>query len=83
MMVGKRTVAMLMQRTDGTWFARLECHLPIEAPVVIRNCTSFDTGKAGIEVGEKNAMAGRSVELPCMRKIAIAVPVVVTTYLTT
>lgn len=49
LMVGKRTVAMLMRRTDGTWFARLECHLPIESPVVIRNCTSYEAGKAGIE----------------------------------
>ena len=46
---GKGPVAMLMQRNDGTWYARLECHQPIDAPVVICNCSSFDAGKAGIE----------------------------------
>lgn len=50
LMVGKRTVAMLMQRNGGAWFARLECHQPIDAPMVIRNCSRFEAGKAGIEV---------------------------------
>ena len=45
----KGPVAMLMRRTDGTWYARLECHLSVDAPVVIRNCSSFEAGKAGIE----------------------------------
>ena len=49
LVVGKRTVAMLMQRLDGAWIARLECQLPVDAPMVIQPCTSFESGKAGIE----------------------------------
>jgi hypothetical protein len=48
--LGKATVAMLMQRTDGSWTARLECQRGIEAPLVMRSCTSFEAGKAGIEM---------------------------------
>lgn len=45
-----RHVAMLMKRVDGeTWMARLDCHQPITAPVVTRTCTSFESGKAGVE----------------------------------
>lgn len=49
LVLGKGPVAMLMQRTDGTWFARLECQRPIDAPMVKRDCSSFEAGKAGIE----------------------------------
>ncbi|NLA66823.1 MAG: hypothetical protein GX856_00990 [Gammaproteobacteria bacterium] len=44
-----RQVAMLLERIDGTWFARLECHWPITAPLVTRRCRSLDAGRAGIE----------------------------------
>jgi len=40
---------MLMRRADGGWLARLGCHRPIEAPMVSRQCSSFEAGKAGIE----------------------------------
>jgi hypothetical protein len=47
--VDGRVVAQLMQRVDGTWFARLWAQAGIEAPLVMRDCQSFKTGKAGIE----------------------------------
>jgi len=50
-------VAMLLGRVDGGWTARLECHWPIEAPLVMRRCTSFEAGKAGVE-----AWAARHVD---------------------
>lgn len=43
-------VAMLLQRVDGTWFARLEVQRPFEEPLVKRPCTSFEAGKAGCEM---------------------------------
>lgn len=43
-------VAMLMRKVDGTtWYARLDCQRSITAPVVWRDCSSFEVGKAGIE----------------------------------
>ena len=48
--VNGRHVAALMKKVDGlTWIARLDCHQPISAPPVMRPCTSFESGKAGIE----------------------------------
>ena len=48
--VGGRYVAMLMTKVDGvTWIARLDCHQPITAPVVTRECVSRESGIAGIE----------------------------------
>lgn len=42
-------VAMLLQRLDGSWFARLEAHQPITEPLVTRPCTSLEAGRAAIE----------------------------------
>lgn len=42
-------VAALLDRVDGSWFARLWAHHGIEAPLVTRPCTSFEAGRAGIE----------------------------------
>lgn len=44
-----RVVAMMLERVDGTWLARLDAHLPIPAPIVTRRCTSFEAGKSGCE----------------------------------
>ncbi len=45
-----RHVAQLMRKVDGvTWIARLILEGSIHAPVDIRSCQSFDSGKAGIE----------------------------------
>ena len=38
--VGKRTVAMLLRRTDERGSPQLECHQPIDAPRVRRNSSS-------------------------------------------
>ena len=42
-------VAMLLERVDGSWLARLECQQPIAAPLVMRQCSSFEAGKTGVE----------------------------------
>ncbi|MCD7096924.1 hypothetical protein [Stenotrophomonas sp. MMGLT7] len=44
-------VAMLLDRVDGDWFARLECQkLRIDEPLVTRRCSSFEAGRRGCEV---------------------------------
>lgn len=46
----RRHVAQLMRMVDGvTWIARLIPVPGIHAPVITRQCTSFESGKAGIE----------------------------------
>jgi len=49
LLCGQHQVAMLMRRADGRWMARLWAHRPITEPLVARQCSSFDSGKAGIE----------------------------------
>lgn len=49
LMVDGDIVAMMLQRVDGTWFARLDCRQPIDAPLVLRDCTDLETGKRGCE----------------------------------
>ena len=44
-----RVVAMMLERVDGTWIARLDSHQPIPAPIVTRRCTSFESGQRGCE----------------------------------
>lgn len=46
---GGRVVAMLMRRVDGSWYAMLDAHRDINAPLVMRACTTRDSGRAGIE----------------------------------
>lgn len=41
-------VARLCRRIGGTWYAVLDQHLPYDVRRH-RDCTNFDTGKAGIE----------------------------------
>ncbi len=41
-------VARLVDRVGGTWFARLDMHLPDTN--VTRNCSSFEAGKRGVEL---------------------------------
>lgn len=47
---GGKQVAMLMRKAGGDWFARLWTHWPVTAPLVVRDCSSFEGGKAGIEM---------------------------------
>lgn len=47
--LGQREVARLSQRADGQWQALLRPHAELFSPYVMRDCTSFDTGRAGIE----------------------------------
>lgn len=46
---GGKQVAMLMRRADGGWVALLWRHRPFTAPLVSRQCSSFEAGKQGIE----------------------------------
>lgn len=48
--LGDDCVARLLQRVDGNWIIRLDCQQPIEAPLVVRRCTSFAQGRAGAEL---------------------------------
>lgn len=47
--IGAAEVARLMQRLDGSWQVRLNCHRPMTEPLVVRDCESFESGKAGVE----------------------------------
>ncbi len=66
LVLGQGPVAMLMQRTDGTWYARLECHWSLDRPIVTRRCRSFDTGKAGIEAWATRHAARLRAETGCI-----------------
>jgi hypothetical protein len=43
-------VAYVEERVNGTWMARLWCHWPIEAPLVMRDCRSMECGRHGCEI---------------------------------
>ena len=43
-------VAHLLRRLDGSWFASLDVHRGIRAPVVTHDCRSLETGTAGVEM---------------------------------
>lgn len=43
-------VAMLIDRVDGGWFARLEVQKPLDAPLVTRPCRGFAEGRRGCEL---------------------------------
>ena len=58
-----KTIAMLLRRANGKWFARLECHWPIGEPLVIRDCSSFDAGKAGCEEWARRNVDRLSAEI--------------------
>lgn len=47
--LGDVQVAQMMDRLNGSWFVRLDCQQPIEAPLVTRDCSSFEQGRAGAE----------------------------------
>ncbi len=69
---GGKQVAMLMRKAGGDWFARLWTHWPVTAPLVVRDCSSFEAGKAGIEAWAERhqdriraeAAAGRRPDWP-------------------
>jgi hypothetical protein len=43
-------VAMLLDRVDGGWLARLEVQRSMDSPIITRRCTSFEAGKRGCEI---------------------------------
>lgn len=47
--LGIRELARLMDRPDGTWYVRLDMHLGGDK-LLLRDCRSYETGKAGIEL---------------------------------
>lgn len=41
----------MLEKLDGTWFARLDNHVgDVRTPMVFRDCTSFENGRAGLEL---------------------------------
>lgn len=47
--LGITEVARLMDRPDGTWYVRLDMHLAGDK-LVLRDCRSYETGRAGVEL---------------------------------
>lgn len=47
--LGDYQVARMLDRLDGSWFVRLECQKPMGHRLVLRDCTSFEQGRAGTE----------------------------------
>lgn len=43
-------VAYVDRKVDGSWMARLGCHWPLEAPMVLRDCQSMESGRRGCEI---------------------------------
>lgn len=63
-----RTVAQLMQRMGGSWYAQLDCQRPIGAPMRMRDCQSRETGIAGIEAWACRHEARLRAEVDAMPK---------------
>ncbi len=49
LVLGRMTVAQLLQRIDGSWMARLCPYAEPMSPWIQRSCRSFESGKAGAE----------------------------------
>lgn len=47
--LGITEVARLMERVGGGWYVRLDMHIAGDR-LVLRNCRSYETGKAGVEL---------------------------------
>lgn len=47
--LGGTQVAFLLERNGGGWFARLDAQRGMAGPLVLRDCTSYEAGRAGIE----------------------------------
>lgn len=43
-------IAFMDQRVDGRWRARLDVHKSLDHPLVLRQCTSRESGRAGCEI---------------------------------
>lgn len=51
--VNDMVVSHLVQRIDGSWYVKLDCHLPIPGGCILRpsrNCQSYESGRAGCEI---------------------------------
>jgi len=51
--VNGMVVSHLVERIDGTWYVKLDCHLPMPAGCILRpsrNCQSYESGRAGCEI---------------------------------
>lgn len=67
---GKHVAMLLMRRADGGWLARPWCHWPIEAPIVSRQCSSFETEKSGIEKWAERHQVRTNAEVTGERALA-------------
>ncbi|MBB1060439.1 hypothetical protein [Marilutibacter spongiae] len=68
--LGDAQVAMLLERVDGGWVARLNSHWPVDAPLVTRRCQSKATGTAGIEAWVCRHEARLRAEAGALAKVA-------------
>ena len=62
-------VAMLLERVNGGWFVRLDCHHPITAPMVTLPCTTLETRRAGCEAWARRHEARLRAETAQNQKI--------------
>lgn len=49
LMLDGQIIAMLMDRVDGGWVARLDCQKGMAGPIVTRRCSSLEAGRLGCE----------------------------------
>ena len=51
--VNDMAVSHLVQRINGSWYIKLDCHLPLPEGHILRpsrNCQSYGSGRAGCEI---------------------------------
>lgn len=48
--LGNELVASMLERVDGTWIARLHPDDAMFAPLIMRSCSSFESGRRGCEM---------------------------------
>lgn len=60
-------VARLMERVGGEWYVRLDMHLSGDK-LVLRDCRSYETGKAGVELWAARHEARIRAEIEAKRE---------------
>ncbi len=45
-----QVVAQMLDKVGGGWVARLHLRDGLDAPLVMRHCTDFNTGRRGVEL---------------------------------
>lgn len=65
--LGITEVARLMRRVGGEWYVRLDMHLSGDK-LVLRDCRSYETGKAGVELWAARHEARIRAEIEAKRE---------------